>query len=240
MSKSLESKLADLRRSIRRLDTALVACSGDIDNSFLIRICREELGEKALSIMALSNIYPGTELSLARRVARIMGIRDSPSSDFAVVSSRKSMPPSGRSSHVYSSLKSLEMRTKMGNALGKAEDGSSESKLILVPRGTTPRSPILESGVSKAEIRLLAKELGLPNWDRPVRDKEMRAQAKGLRGAKDYLAALGFSDACISARGKRISICVKKSEVMRLAKHSDAISRRMRALGFAVVMIKLL
>jgi pyridinium-3,5-biscarboxylic acid mononucleotide sulfurtransferase len=115
MAKSLENKLKELRTSIRKLDSALAAFSGEVDNSFLVRILHQELGEKAVALKALSASYPSTELSLARRVARIMDTREPPPQEYG-----KKVPIPPRSMHTYSSLKSLAMRTKIERSLRKA------------------------------------------------------------------------------------------------------------------------
>src|SRR5208283_1650031 len=113
MAKSLENKLEELRKSIRKLDSALAAVSGEVDNSFLVRILHQELGDKAVALKALSSSYPSEELSMARRVARIMDTKESPPEY-----SKKAPMPRGQ--HTYSSLKSLAMRTKLEHALEKS------------------------------------------------------------------------------------------------------------------------
>ena len=65
------------------------------------------------------------------------------------------------------------------------------------------QSPILESSTSKGEVRLLAKELGLPNWERPVRDDEMALSRKRPGCARKYLVSLGFKDACSQGAAAR-------------------------------------
>jgi uncharacterized protein len=239
MAKSLERKLDELRKSIRKLDSALVACSGDVDNSFLMRICRQELGDKAVSLKALASVYPRSELSMARRIAHIMGTKQNVPE--APPPGRK-MPSPQRSLHTYSSLKSLAMRTKMERAMkadsGKSGEPSGKGHSLILFRHAGLQSQILESNVSKAEIRLLAKELGLPNWERPLRD-EKGALAKKSEIARRYLVSLGFKDARLTVRGRRVSICVSKDELVLLAQRSKSIIKKIGSLGFSETLMKL-
>jgi uncharacterized protein len=247
MAKSLEHKLEYLRRSIRRLDSALAACSGEVDNSFLIRICRQELGEKAVSLRALASFYPSGELSMARRVARIMGVRDNeqgyPASGTAAVSGRKPVPLQSlpKSIHTLSSLRSLAMRAMMERAMRKKAEGDGtqrKERSLVIFRQAGLQSPILESGVSKGEIRLLAKELGLPNWEQEARGGA-KAAARKAETARRYLVSLGFRDVRLAVRGRGISICVGKNELLLLARRSEAIMKKMRSLGFSETLLKL-
>jgi pyridinium-3,5-biscarboxylic acid mononucleotide sulfurtransferase len=232
MAKTLERKLEDLRKSIHRLDSALAAFSGEVDNSFLMRISRQELGEKAISLRALASLYPGGELSMARRIARIMGAKNLASE---LPPQGRRMPPVSKSLHTYSSLKSLAIRAQLEHAIREAqrkgvEPGKCRSLIVYKHAGL--QSPILESSVSKAEIRLLAKELGLPNWERGVRERDSARLARKAEAARKYLVSLGFMDAKITSSRRRINIYVGKEELVLLAINSEAILKRMKSLGF--------
>lgn len=167
MNKTLERKLDDLRNRIRKLDGALVAFSGGVDSTFLMRICREELGEKAVAVTALSDNYPASELSLARKVAKILGAKHvTYASDSG---GRIRGPANVCKGKMYSCLKSLAARMSVKNILDGShkDDASQRGFSFLAARQAGVKSPLLESDLSKAEIRLLAKELKLPNWDKP-------------------------------------------------------------------------
>jgi uncharacterized protein len=244
MDKTLERKLTALRKSIRKLDSALVAFSGGVDSTFLMRICREELGEKAVAVTALSDKYPSSELSLARRVARIIGARHL----IVDPSALEEEPHNGsRSSNLYSSLKSMAMRLKLKAVLDGShrDDMSDKGRNFLAARSAGVRSPLLESNLSKAEIRLLAKELGLPNWDKPASSRRARRASKKqaipvrrVRVAKLYLDSLELK-ARLRAIGSKALIIVDKEGMVALARRFGAIRRKLRSLGFSEVMLKM-
>jgi len=161
ISKSLLSKLAMLRKKIRKMDSALVAFSGGVDSSFLLRICREELGEQAVAVTSLSHVYPQSELLMARRVARLLGashvvLAPEENSD----ENEEEIP---MDSGTYTNLKGLAMRMQLKNVIDAShkDDFDSRSKSLLAARRAGVKSPLLECGITKAEINLLAKEFSI-------------------------------------------------------------------------------
>jgi PP-loop superfamily ATP-utilizing enzyme len=236
MDKNLERKLGSLRRRIRRLDSALVAFSGGVDSTFLTRICREELGEKAVAVTALSDNYPRSELSLARRVAKIVGVRH-------VV-----VPASGgdeklpavnicRGANLYSCLKSMAMRMKVKHVLdgSHADDVSDKGLHFITARKAGVKSPLLESDLSKAEIRLLAKELGLPNWDKPSSSPKPRKPLAGK--AREYVQS-NYPGVTLETDGSK-ALIVAGGGLKTLAKNLEKIEKKLRSMGFREVLLKI-
>ncbi len=265
MDKRLGRKLSNLRERIRKLDSALVAFSGGVDSAFLMRICREELGEKAVAVTTLSENYPRGELSVARRVAKIIGVKHlvlepgKPSMDVSA-QPKAHMPRSG---NVYSTLKSVAMRMKIKHVLDGShnDDADERGRHFLAARAAGVRSPLLESDLSKAEIRLLAKELGLPNWDKPAsggrggRDRAKardakhaakRAGAKTRAGKADRLAAAEYvsslvkgGQARLKVAGGKALILARKSAVVPLAAKLGPIKRKLKSLGYNEVLLEM-
>ncbi len=238
MDKRLEGKLQDLRDRIRKLDGALVAYSGGVDSTLLLRICREELGDKAVAVTALSETYPASELLLAKRVARIIGARH--------VTYRPGRVRPG--SAIYGGLKGMATRLRLRNVLdGSHKDDAAERNFSFVAaRQAGIRSPLLESGLSKAEIRLLAKEFGLPNWDklasasRPAPDGVPRMPLiKKLAAARRYLVLTGFRACSLVVSGRNICISCSRKDMVRLSSRMPAIRKKMRSLGFLEALLRL-
>jgi uncharacterized protein len=153
-----------------------------------------------------------------------------------------------RGSNVYSCLKSMAMRMKLGNVLDGShrDDASEKGRHYLAARRAGVRSPLLESDLTKAEIRLLAKELGLPNWDapssadkkKPVRTPREAVRPSAVRLALEYVRSIE-PGAALSVRGGRVFISVSEASMGRLAKRLAEMQKRLRAMGFSEVLLKL-
>ncbi|MFH1785706.1 MAG: hypothetical protein ABH842_04725 [Candidatus Micrarchaeota archaeon] len=159
MDSSLKKKLIALRTRIRKLDSAVIAFSGRLDSTFLMRICRDELGDRAVAVTSISDDYPSSELVIAKRIAKIIGIKHI----FLDNSERVYHSP-----RVYSNMKSLAMRMQFKHVVDGShrDDAKRRNAKFLAARRARVKSPLLETNLSKAEIMLLAKELGLPNFDK--------------------------------------------------------------------------
>ncbi|MFN7991131.1 MAG: 7-cyano-7-deazaguanine synthase [Candidatus Micrarchaeia archaeon] len=238
MDKALERKLTSLRKNIRKLDSALVAFSGGVDSTFLTRICREELGEKAVAVTTLSSSYPRSELSLARRVAKIVGVKHVVVDPSNGSSGSRDMC---RGSNIYSCLKSVAMRMKVNNVLDGShmDDASEKGNSFLAAKKAGIKSPLLESDLTKAEIRLLAKEFGLPNWDKPESSSSRsRNKPSKTEAAKNFIKGFG-SGASLEASGSKAVISGSKAVISSLAKNIESIEKKLKSLGFSEVMLKL-
>lgn len=223
MEKSLEVKLERLRRKIRRLDGAIIAFSGGVDSSLLMRVCREELGEKAVAVTTVSDNYPESELSLARRIAKVIGARH--------ITQRND----SEDDSPYSPLQELALKMRIKDILDGShkDDREAAGRRYLEARKAGVKSPLLESGLTKREIRILSKEFGLPNWNRPSSGKD-----SPLWKAKRYLLRLGIKDVAVAKRGMSVLIRSDTKGLMKALKELARIRKRMRALGFRDVLFQ--
>jgi len=223
-----------------------VAFSGGVDSSFLMRICREELGEKAVAVTALSDNYPRSELSIARRVAKIIGVKHVVYDPSKPVCEPRLPRASGaaKGSNLYSSMKCIAMRMRLKHVLDGSHqnDADERGRSYLEARRAGVRSPLLESNLSKAEIRLLAKEFGLPNWDKPPSgaSRLRKADKDAIRRseARVYLLSL-CKGAHVRLHGKCAYIIVGKGGLVSLARRICEIRKKMKSLGFSEVFLKL-
>jgi uncharacterized protein len=242
MDESLERKLQKLREGIRKLDSALIAYSGGVDSTFLLRICREELGEKAVAVTTFSKSTLREELSVARRIAKVMGVRH-----MTVEGDIDPDEVISRAPALHQTFKSIAARMRLKHVVDGShkDDASSRSRSLRAARMAGVKSPLLDSGLTKSEIRLLALSMGLPNWDKDSssssrkRNPIRKADFTKIEKCKKLLEKAGAKNATMLVDGKTAYILTDKKDMVKIARHLDSISRKLKSMGYKDVVLRL-
>ncbi|MBD3209991.1 hypothetical protein GF318_01265 [Candidatus Micrarchaeota archaeon] len=238
MDESPERKLEKLRKKVRSLNSAVIAYSGGVDSTLLLRICREELGKNAVAVTVLPPDYPEEELVVARRIARIIGV-------LHIVERLEEGGIVSRDSKAHDRLRKVARKMEMDNVLNGShrDDSANHSQSLAAARKSGLQSPLLDSGLTKSEIRLLAKMLGLPNWNKTSSSRPRKIMDRGkderLGKAQGIVEKLGAKKAMVLAEGSRLYVSAGRREVVGLARHLLALKRRMKPLGFTEVVLSL-
>jgi uncharacterized protein len=173
-SSALREKQEKLFRILRQLGRVLVAYSGGTDSAYLAWAAREVLGDNAIAVTADSPSIPESHKRDAVEFARRYGIRHEliPSREFDNPAYVANNPD--RCYHCKDELfrRMEEIAPRYGGAvlvygvntddLGDYRPGQNAARLHGV------KAPLVEAGLSKAEIRELSRMAGLPTWDRPA------------------------------------------------------------------------
>ncbi len=169
----LQSKYDHLQTIVREMGSVAIGFSGGIDSTLLIRVATDVLGNNALAVIGRSETYPTREFEEAIQLAKAFG------SKYRIVNTAetdnlkfKENPPD----------RCYYCKTEL---FGKLNTIAREEQILWVADGTITddlgdfrpgmrakseqmvRSPLLEAGFSKVDVRALARELSIPTWDKP-------------------------------------------------------------------------
>ncbi|HEX9560124.1 MAG TPA: ATP-dependent sacrificial sulfur transferase LarE [Candidatus Dormibacteraeota bacterium] len=249
------SKLDSARAIVRDLSSVLVAYSGGVDSSLLLKLALDELGDRTVAVLASSPAYPESEQEEARILARNLGARlvDVTTNEVELEAYKRNHPD--RCFHCKEELfETLEpVRRDLGLdhiAYGATADDADDHRPghgSAVRRGV--RFPLLEAGMGKPEIRAAARRLGLPNWNKPSfaclssripHGTEVTVAAlRQIEAAEAAIKALGFKQVRVRHHGDVARIEVEPAEIARLVSERERVVAALRSAGYGFVSLDL-
>jgi uncharacterized protein len=253
----VHEKYGKLKKILTDMGSVLVAFSGGVDSTFLLRVAHDLLGDRACAITATSPTYPESEFRAAAELARQIGARQ-----IVVESNELDIPgfaanPRDRCYHCKREL--FQLCVARGAELGFAAivDGSTTDDLNDYRPGRKAlaelavRSPLLEAGLGKEEIRVLSRELGLPTWDKQAYaclasrfpyGVEITAERLGMvEKCEAFLQANGFATYRVRYHGDTARIETSERELPRFFEPSFrcALVEFFKRAGFTYVALDL-
>jgi uncharacterized protein len=254
---NLALKLERLRVIFAPMRSLMVAFSGGVDSTFVLRVAHDVLGARMLALTTTSPTMPDDDRRSALEMARTIGARH-----LVVESNELEVPgyaenPLNRCYLCKHNLFTVCEAKAAELGIDEIVDGLNLDDLhdyrpgIKAAGEKRVRHPLVEAELTKAEIRELSHTLGLPTWDRPASPclssrfpYGTRITLEGLERVErgeQLLHAMGFRVARVRYHGEVARLEVEQTEIARLLEPAtrESVDRELRKLGFRFVTVDL-
>jgi uncharacterized protein len=255
--KGTQEKFIRLQDILKGMQSVLVAFSGGVDSTFLLKVARRVLGENVLAVIARSETYPEREYKEALQMAGDMGARlrvihtaELENPDFV------NNPPERCYFCKRDLFSALKVIAAEENISFVCDGANFEDRLDFRPGAKAAqelgiRSPLMEAGLEKREIRLLSRTLNLPTWNKPAMaclssrfPYHMPIEKKSLRqieAAEEFIRSMGISRLRVRHHGQIARIEVDPEDFPKImdGQVRKRIGERLRELGYFYVTLDL-
>ena len=248
-------KLEKLRSILKNMGSLLLAYSGGVDSAFLLRVSYEVLADKALAVTAVSATYPEEELESAKRIAVRIGAKHKIIKTVELKNRNFTDNSINRcyfcKRELFSKLKKLAGKNRI-RFVADASNSSDKEDFRpgnLARKELGIRSPLVEAGFSKDDIRRYSKKLGLVTWDKPslaclasripygfkITPQVLQRIDKG----ELILRKIGFTQVRLRSYDGLCRIEVPEKEIPALLKNSKLVVERLKGLGYNYITVDL-
>src|ERR1041385_2909758 len=244
---------SSLRALVRTFPSALVAYSGGVDSALLAVVLRQELGrDRMLAGVGRSASYPDAQWAAARAVADRFDIPLLELETHELEDPNYLANPTNRCFFCKAELWRTLVPEARSRGLAVVCDGTNADDLrehrpgYAAGQAAGVRSPLAEVGLTKADVRQAARDLGLPVWDAPAAPCLSSRVAYGLPITRRRLEQVERAEACVRAlgvtgdlrvrhHGDRARIEVEPRWIPWVTERLGSLREQLAVLGFAIV-----
>jgi uncharacterized protein len=252
----MTDKLTNLINILKSMKSVVLAYSGGVDSTFLLKALQIS-NIRFLAVTAVSEITPSNDLLIAKEIAEELGI------EHRIINTKELLMEEFVSntpercfickSILYQKLSDIAQTDKYMFILDASNqddlDDYRPGRLAAEKYGI--RSPLIETGFSKREIRAYSKKLGLSTWNLPSSSclatrfpYYQRITTEALRRvqeAEDFLKSLGFQEIRLRDHGTiaRIEVSKEKIRLFLSPQKRDIISKALKSFGYSYIALDL-
>ncbi|MDM7916681.1 MAG: ATP-dependent sacrificial sulfur transferase LarE [Candidatus Eisenbacteria bacterium] len=247
----LDDRYQRLRAWLEEAGSVVVAFSGGTDSALVLKVAHDVLGEKAIGVTASSPSLPKSELEEARSLAREIGARHE------VIESHEMDDPR------YRENTSARCYFCKGDLYGRLVPYAEQRGYAWIVDGTNlddtgdhrpgrqaasehgVRSPLLEAGLTKQDVRDLSRALGLRTWDKPAAaclssriphgiavQPELLAR---IEQAESFVRSFGIRQLRVRHHGAVARIEIDPADFPILLEHRALVAEKLKSLGYRFV-----
>lgn len=251
-------KLNTLKEIIHKFDKVLVAFSGGVDSTFLLKICADELKENVLAVTSISAAYTDEEIEEAKKLAKSFHVEHILIETHELANENYAQNPWNRCYYCKKELfTQLEPITRQRNIKTVFYGENASDMQDIRPGGQAAKefgihAPLRDAGIAKEEIRFLSKELGLPTHDKPQNaclasriafgERITEEKLSRVAAAEKFLRELGFEQFRVRSHDGLARIEVNRGEMVKFFDEElrEKIYQRFKIFGFTYTSLDLI
>jgi uncharacterized protein len=250
-----QTKIHNVKDMLAQMGCTAVAFSGGVDSTLLLKLARDVLGERAIALTAVSPSLPERELQETLELSRLINVRHIllKTNEVEIQEYRDNTPM--RCFHCKNEVYRKFLRFAWKAKINYVIDGTNADDTGDFRPGRKAaekfgiRSPLMEAGLTKSEVRDLAREMNLPNWDKPSAACLSSRIPYGtqvtipllsqIERAEEVLRGLGLLGFRVRHHEDLARIEVHPQDFQQVLNYREQIVDSLKAIGYAYITIDL-